>query len=73
MTREKFIELFIEELEIENNDINEKTELNSLEEWNSIGVMIAIGIADEHFNIKLTSADVKELATVEDLMNLLKI
>ena len=73
MTREKFIELFIEELEIENNDINEKTELNSLEEWNSIGVMIAIGIADEHFNIKLTSADVKELGTVEDLMNLLKI
>jgi acyl carrier protein len=68
MKPQEFIDLFVEELEIESIIVTPNTRLDSLEEWNSMGVMIAIGLAADNFDVVLKSNDLKNLKTLTDLM-----
>ncbi len=68
MKTQEFINLFIDELEIENKEITPSTELSSLEEWTSMGMMIAIGLAADNFNVVLKGNDLKKMRTVKDFM-----
>lgn len=69
MKTKEFIDIFVEEMEIDGVEVTPETQLTSLEEWDSMGVMIAIGIASERFDVTLTSKDMKDLTTVRSLMN----
>ncbi|MEI7675359.1 MAG: acyl carrier protein [Bacteroidales bacterium] len=69
MKKEEFIKLFIEELEIQNEDINLDTELKSIEEWDSMAAMVILALAKTHFNVLLTNADIKEFKTVYSIIN----
>lgn len=69
MTKKEFIDLFVEELEIENRVVELETQLNELEEWDSMGHMVVIGLVSENFDLKITANDLKALQSVDDLIN----
>jgi len=69
MKRQEFIELFVEELEIENTIVTEDTELSSLDEWDSMGAMILIGLTQDNFGVKIASSDLKSISTIKELMD----
>jgi acyl carrier protein len=69
MTKQEFIDLFVEELEIEDTEVSFDTELNALDEWDSMGHMIIIGLVSDNFNLKLTSDDLKKLSSINDIID----
>jgi acyl carrier protein len=69
MTKKEFIDLFVEELEIEDTEVKPETQLNELEEWDSMGHMVVIGLVSENFDLKITASDLKALQSVDDLIN----
>ncbi len=73
MSKKDFIELFVEELEIEDAVIDETTALSSIVELDSVGKMVLIGLADEHCGKKMTGDAINSLETMADLMEYLEI
>ena len=69
MTKQDFIDLFVEELEIENTEVTPDTEFDSLEEWDSMNHMVVIGLVSEKFNLTITAKDLKAFTTVGDLID----
>ena len=57
-----------EELELE-IEINESTNLKELDEWDSMTAMVLIGFVSSEFNVTLTSDDLKEINTINSLIN----
>ena len=68
MTKSEFINLFITELEIENKNITEDTDLDSLEEWNSMGIMVIVSIISDNFNINLKVDEVRKFKKIKNLI-----
>ena len=68
MKKQEFIDLFVEELEIEETTVTLSTRLSSLQEWDSMGVMIAIGLASDNFDVILKNNDFKDIKTVKGFM-----
>jgi acyl carrier protein len=71
MEAKEFLELFIEEVEVEDTDVSLDTPLSDIEEWDSLAVMTVISIADEHFGKKLNASDIKTAVSINDLYQLL--
>lgn len=69
MTKREFIDLFVEKLEIVEGDVNTETLLTSINEWDSMGHMVVIGLVSENFNVKITANDLKAIKTMGDLIN----
>ena len=69
MKTQDFIDLFIEELEIEETEVTLETEFDSLEEWDSMNRMVVIGLVADNFKVKLTSQDLKSLTTLKSLLD----
>lgn len=63
---EKFIELFAEALERE-NEIRMEDEFRNYEEWNSIAYLSVIAMMDEEYDIQIEEADFKRLRTVQSV------
>lgn len=68
MTNQEFCSNLAEELELE-VEINPSTNLKELEEWDSMAAMLLIGFVSNEFNVTLTSDDLKEITTVDSLIN----
>ena len=64
-----FIESFVEELEIEGTEVTIETNIKDLDEWDSMTAMILIGFVSNNFNVTLNADDIKELTTVQSLMD----
>ncbi len=60
-----------EMLEIDENTLTPETELNSLDEWDSIAILSAIVMFDEEFGKTVKGTDLKACKTVADLINLM--
>ncbi len=71
MKIEEFIDLFVEELEIEDIEVTQDTELSSLAEWDSMAVLAVIAIASENFNVKITAMQLKDVKLLKDIINLI--
>lgn len=71
MNTSEFIEILIEDLELEDVDLTPNTDLTELDEYDSLAVMSIIAIADEHFETKLTAGQLADITTVKSLMNLI--
>ncbi len=65
---EKFIELFAEALERE-DEIKMEDEFRNYDEWSSIAYLSVIAMMDEEYDIQIEQADFKKLRTVQDLYN----
>ena len=68
MTKSEFINLFTTELEIENKNITEDTDLDSLEEWNSMGIMVIVSIISDNFNTDLKVDEVRKFKKIKNLI-----
>lgn len=60
-----------EMLEIDENTLTLETELNSLDEWDSIAILSAIVMFDEEFGKTVKGTDLKACKTVADVVNLM--
>ena len=61
---EKFIELFAEALERE-DEIRMEDEFRNYEEWSSIAYLSVIAMMDEKYDVQMEEADFKKLRTVQ--------
>jgi acyl carrier protein len=69
MTTKEKINLIEEALELEPDTLNENTELDSLIQYDSMGKLSLIVLADEEFEKKLTGEQINEFKTVQDVLN----
>ncbi len=60
-----------EMLEIDENTLSLETELDSLDEWDSIAILSAIVMLEEEFGKSVKGADIKACKTVADFINLM--
>ena len=69
---ETLIEIISKSLNIKKNKINDKTNLQNLEEWDSLGVLSVMTALDKKYKglIKISSFD--KVITVSDIKKLLK-
>ena len=65
----KLNEEILEETPIE--EINPDTLIEEIEEWDSMCVMLFIGLADSSYNKSVTGEDIGKCLTVRDLYNLI--
>ena len=68
MTQQEFILGLQEELELE-IVLNGSTNLKDLDEWDSMAAMLLIGYVSNEFNVTLNSDDLKDITTVESLID----
>lgn len=61
---EKFIELFAEALERE-DEIRMEDEFRNYDEWSSIAYLSVIAMMDEEYDVQIEEADFKKLRTVQ--------
>ncbi|MEG1913195.1 MAG: acyl carrier protein [Cloacibacillus sp.] len=71
MTIEEKLILIAETLDAEQNNVKPETELKSLEEWDSMGVISTIAMLDRKFAKVLSAEQIEELKTVQDILNLM--
>ena len=63
---EKFIELFAEAIERE-DEIRMEDEFRNYEEWSSIAYLSVIAMMDEEYGVQFEEAEFKKLRTVQNL------
>ena len=61
---EKFIELFAEALERE-DEIKMEDEFRNYDEWSSIAYLSVIAMMDEEYDVQIEESDFKKLRTVQ--------
>ena len=66
MTREEFLNEFVEVLQTE-DEISFDTVLADLDEWDSLSVMATMAFLDKSFGVKSTMKDYKEMKTSGDI------
>lgn len=67
MQTNKFLELLVEELELE-SPLTVDTNLKELDEWDSMTAMLLIGVVSNEFGKTLSADDIKDLTTVQSLI-----
>lgn len=71
MKKSNFYNELIEFLEFEPVEMDENTELKSLEGYDSMAVMSLIAFCDEKFGKKINAQQIQNLTTVGSLMDFL--
>lgn len=71
MDANKKLEMLAEVLDIDVADISADTDLDSLEEWDSMAYLNFIVLLDDEFEKKVESAVIKGCKKVSDLMDLM--
>jgi acyl carrier protein len=71
MKKPEFLELLKDALELENVNLTEETVFAELDDYDSMGVMSIIALADEHFDVKFSSEQLKTMTSVKKLMELI--
>ncbi|MNL03096.1 Phosphopantetheine attachment site [compost metagenome] len=67
MKKIDFISGLAEELEIETT-LESTTNIKELDEWDSMAAMVLIGYVSNEFGVTLNADDLKEISTVESLI-----
>ena len=68
MKKAQFLQNLKDELEFE-VELNLSTNLNELDEWDSMSAMVLIGYVSEKFGTTLTGDNLKQINSVEALIN----
>ena len=69
----KFIENFIEALEIENeSEITETTVYKELDEWDSLAALSTISMVDDEYGVTISNKDLRSVDTIQQLYELIK-
>ena len=65
----KFIELFKEVFEMEDEEVKFGDNFRDLDTWDSITHLSLIAMLDDEYSIQIEEEELKKLITVEDLFN----
>lgn len=66
------MQLVAELLELEVDDFTPQTELDSLEEWDSLAAISYVVMMDEKFGVAAKPDDIKEFKTIQDILDSMK-
>jgi len=70
MEIKEFIEKFAESIEVSDVEtLTPETNFHDLNEWGSMAVLMLIAFFDETFDKELTTADIWQAKTIQDLYN----
>ena len=70
MDIQEFIVKFAESIDVENPEsLSAETCFHDLDEWSSISVMLLIAFIDEEFGKEITTVDIKQAVTIQDLFS----
>ena len=73
MTLNEFVARFAEEFdETPQEQFTPATEFKSLDEWGSLTALSIVSMVDEEYDKRITGADLRSVATIEDLYNLVE-
>jgi acyl carrier protein len=73
MTLDEFFEHFREELDVVDLiDIDTSTIFVDIPGWDSVNALIIIAMIEEKFEVRLTSSDLEQSKSIEDLYNLIQ-
>lgn len=73
MTLDEFVKAFAAEFdETPEDQFKTDTEFKKLEEWGSLTALSIIALAMDGFGKKITGADLRNVATIEDLYKLIQ-
>ena len=71
MDIKEFIEKFAEAIEFENvNALTPETKFHELDGWSSLTVMYVISFFDEEFEKEISTNDIRQAVTIQDLYNM---
>ena len=67
---EKFIELFAENVEVEDTStLNRETVFRDLEEWDSLAFLSVIAFIDEEYDVIIEGNDFEKIKTIGELID----
>lgn len=69
---EKFVELLVDELQIDRDDITMESELSNDLGINSIELADLVMLCEEKFDIEINDEDIRKFTTVADVVNYLE-
>ena len=69
---EKFVELLVDELQIDRDDITMDSELSNDLGINSIELADLVMLCEEKFDIEINDEDIRKFTTVSDVVNYLE-
>lgn len=72
MNLEQKMELIAELLELEVGDFTPETNLDDLEEWDSLAAISYVVMMDEKFGVTANPNDVRNFKTVQDILDSMK-
>ena len=68
MTQEEKIAMLEDMLEVDSNSLTPETELNSVEEYDSMSKLSLIVLMDDEFGKKLTGEQILKFRTIGDIL-----
>ena len=71
-SKEKYKEIFVKSLSIDNGKFHEKLKYNEIPEWDSIGHMTLMSGLEEGFNISLETDDIVDFSSFEKGIEILQ-
>ena len=69
---EKFVDLLVDELQLDRNDITMDSELSGDLGINSIELADLVMLCEEKFDIEINDEDIRKFTTVADVVNYLE-
>ena len=66
---EKFLELFIETIEIEDYEVKPEDKFRDYEEWDSLAYLAVLAMIKDEYNITLPRETFDNFQTVNDIYN----
>ena len=67
--KEKFLELFKEVFEIDDQEVNFSDNFRDFDEWDSLTHLSLIAMLDDEFGIQIEEEELDQLHTVQDLFD----
>jgi acyl carrier protein len=64
---ERFLKLFQETLEKDDDSVNVEDEFRNLEEWDSLAVLSILAMINEEYDVTIPRTDFDKLKTIQDL------
>jgi len=70
--KDKFMDVFKEALEMEDEKVNFDDALADFDTWDSMSRLSLIALLDEHFEVEISDAEFDDIETVNELFELVK-
>ena len=71
-SKEKYRDIFIQSLSIDEKKFNEKIKYNEISEWDSIGHMTLMSVLEEKFSISMDTDDIVDFSSFKKGIEILE-